>query len=99
MAIAACASPLVGYLAEHVFGFHGAASAGAAGAGGVPDPGEDLGKARALGDALVVCMVVPWSICLVVYTGQSQLIASMAVGFSYSSRTRAVALRVCLIVA
>ena len=68
MALAACASPLVGFLAEHVFGFRGAASAGAAGQ--VPDPGEDLSKARALGNALLVCLVVPWTICLIVYTGQ-----------------------------
>ena len=70
MALAACASPLVGFLAERVFGFKGAAAAG--GGGGtepLPDQGEDLAKAKALGNALLVCLVVPWTICLIVYTG------------------------------
>ena len=72
MALAACASPLVGFLAERVFGFKGAAAAG--GGGGtepIPDQGEDLAKAKALGNALLVCLVVPWTICLIVYTGQA----------------------------
>lgn len=70
MALAACASPLVGFLAERVFGFKGAAAAGEGGGTG-PDQGEDLGKAKALGNALLVCLVVPWTICLIVYTGQA----------------------------
>ena len=70
MALAACASPLVGFLAEKVFGFKGAAAAGERGGTG-PDQGEDLTKAKALGNALLVCLVVPWTICLIVYTGQS----------------------------
>ena len=70
MALAACASPLVGFLAEKVFGFKGAAAAGEGG-GTEPDQGEDLTKAKALGNALLVCLVVPWTICLIVYTGQS----------------------------
>ena len=70
MALAACASPLVGFLAEKVFGFKGAAAAGEGGGTG-PDQGEDLTKAKALGNALLVCLVVPWTICLIVYTGQS----------------------------
>lgn len=72
MALAACASPLVGFLAERVFGFKGAAAAG--GGGGtepLPDQGEDLAKAKALGNALLVCLVVPWTICLIVYTGEA----------------------------
>ncbi|DBA71660.1 TPA: hypothetical protein ACH3X2_001115 [Trebouxia sp. C0005] len=68
MALAACASPLVGFLAEKVFGFKGAAAAGEGG-GTEPDQGEDLTKAKALGNALLVCLVVPWTICLIVYTG------------------------------
>lgn len=65
MALAACASPLVGFLAERVFGFHGAAAAG----GSLAGLAEDVAKAKALGNALLVCLVVPWTICLVVYTG------------------------------
>ena len=75
MALAACASPLVGFLAEHLFGFRGAASAGAAGQ--IPDPEEDVNKAKALGNALLVCLVVPWTICLIVYTGQLHELLSM----------------------
>lgn len=67
MALAACASPLVGFLAERVFGFHGAAAAG----GSLAGLAEDVAKAKALGNALLVCLVVPWTICLVVYTGQA----------------------------
>ena len=77
MALAACASPLVGFLAERVFGFKGPASAGA---GGASSQGEDLAKAKALGNALLVCLVVPWAICLIVYTGQpgcSQVLSSL----------------------
>ena len=69
MALAACASPLVGFLAERVFGFKGAAAAGGGGGADLPDQGEDLAKAKALGNALLVCLVVPWTICLIVYTG------------------------------
>ena len=70
MALAACASPLVGFLAERVFGFRGAAAAGeGGGTEPLPGQGEDLAKAKALGNALLVCLVVPWTICLIVYTG------------------------------
>lgn len=69
MALAACASPLVGFLAERVFGYKGPA-AGGGGTEPTPAQGKDLGNAKALGNALLVCLVVPWAICLVVYTGQ-----------------------------
>jgi hypothetical protein len=32
--------------------------------------GEDLAKAHALGNALLVCMIVPWFLCFVFYTGE-----------------------------
>ena len=76
MALAACASPLVGFLAERVFGFKGAAAAGAGGGTEpLPDQREDLDKAKALGNALLVCLVVPWTICLIVYTGQAAVLS------------------------
>ncbi|BDA50407.1 hypothetical protein COCOBI_16-0830 [Coccomyxa sp. Obi] len=62
-AIAACGAPLVGILAERVFGFKGAAEI---------DPGDvdqNLGKARALGNALLCCMAVPWALCVIIYSG------------------------------
>ena len=64
MAIAACASPLVGIIAEKLFGFKGSASRGTG------DVSEDTAKAHALGNALLVCLVVPWALCLFVYTGE-----------------------------
>ena len=36
---------------------------------GSGDISKDLSKAKALGNALLLCLVVPWAICLVVYTG------------------------------
>eukprot|EP00891_Asterochloris_glomerata_P000173 jgi/Astpho2/173/e_gw1.00004.7.1_t len=63
MAIAACATPLVGAIAEK-FGFEGAATRSE----GSRDISKDLSKAKALGNALLLCLVVPWAICLVVYT-------------------------------
>ena len=76
MALAACASPLVGFLAERVFGFKGAAAAGSGGGTEpLPDQGEDLAKAKALGKALLACLVVPWTICLIVYTGPATLLS------------------------
>ncbi|CAK0787030.1 hypothetical protein CVIRNUC_010246 [Coccomyxa viridis] len=62
-AIAACGAPLVGILAERLFGFKGAAEL---------DP-EDVDmntkKALALGNALLVCMAVPWALCVIIYSG------------------------------
>ncbi len=31
--------------------------------------GQDHTNARALGNALVVCMIVPWALCFLFYTG------------------------------
>ena len=69
MALAPRAPPLVGFPAERVFGYKGPA-AGGGGTEPTPAQGKDLGNAKALGNALLVCLVVPWTICLIVYTGQ-----------------------------
>ena len=61
-ALAACAAPLVGRLAEAMFGFTGKAARSG-------DPMEDLRRARALGSALMVFLIVPWTLCLISYTG------------------------------
>ena len=61
-ALAALAAPLVGYLAEHVFGLHGTAAP-------TGDPSVDLPKARALGSALLILTAVPWTLCLLLYSG------------------------------
>ncbi|CAL8464814.1 g4349 [Coccomyxa elongata] len=62
-AIAACGAPLVGILAERVFGFKGAAEIDPA------DVDQNLGKARALGNALLCCMAIPWALCVIIYSG------------------------------
>jgi MFS family permease len=61
-ALAACTAPLVGLVGEKVFGFDGAATPSG-------DKELDLANAEALGRALLIFMIVPWSIDLVLYTG------------------------------
>ncbi|KAL0030933.1 hypothetical protein WJX79_002316 [Trebouxia sp. C0005] len=61
-AIAACAAPLVGMLAEKMFGFTGTAARSG-------DATVDAAKARALGNALVTFLIVPWTFALIIYTG------------------------------
>ncbi len=60
-AIAACVAPLVGILASRV-GYHGAGTV-------THDREVDLGNARALGNALLAFMLVPWCFTLLLYTG------------------------------
>ena len=62
-ALAACAAPLVGRLAEDVFGFTGKATR-------TGDPEEDLRRARALGSALMVFLIIPWTLCLISFSGK-----------------------------
>jgi len=61
-ALAACTAPLVGLVGEKIFGFNGAATPAG-------DRDKDLANAEALGKALLIFMVVPWSIDLALYTG------------------------------
>ena len=61
-AIAACAAPLVGVLA---------AKAGYRGAGTVTHERDvDLKNAKALGNAMLAFMLVPWCLTLLLYTGE-----------------------------
>lgn len=59
-ALAACGAPLVGYLAQHAFGFTGSAAA---------RTGHDAKNAAALSDALLVMTIVPWAACVACYCG------------------------------
>ena len=61
-AVAALAAPLVGYLAQHGFGFKGDAAR-------TGDPEEDRRRAAALGAALVWFMVLPWVCSFILYSG------------------------------
>ncbi|CAK0783950.1 hypothetical protein CVIRNUC_007153 [Coccomyxa viridis] len=62
-AVAACGMPLVGIIAERGFHFEGhlAESHG--------DALKASANAKALANALLVCLVVPWTLCVIAYTG------------------------------
>ena len=60
-AVAATATPLVGIIAERVFGFTGSLADAPTGAGG------DVARARALASALLLCCTIPWGACFLAY--------------------------------
>jgi hypothetical protein len=68
-AVGACAAPLVGLIAERAFGFSGAVAAPDGGDGGA----AGRRNAAALGSSLLLCLVVPWALCLLCYTGAGML--------------------------
>eukprot|EP00210_Caulerpa_lentillifera_P003604 g3439.t1 len=59
-AIASTAAPLVGYIAEHYFGFTGSIG---------KNPNLHPENAGALGNSLFLCIVIPMSLCAATYTG------------------------------
>ena len=61
-ALAAMAAPFVGWLAEHAFGLSGTVAP-------TGDPAVDLPKAEALGNSLLLFTAVPWTLCLLLYSG------------------------------
>ena len=61
-ALAAMAAPLVGWLAERAFGLRGTIAP-------TGDPAVDLPKAKALGSSLLLFTAVPWTLCLLLYSG------------------------------
>ncbi|GIL52823.1 hypothetical protein Vafri_8585, partial [Volvox africanus] len=70
-AISALGAPLVGMAAERWFGFSGVAGGEQAceNHNTMAGPEPDLPKARALGDAMLLFMAVPWTLCTLFYTG------------------------------
>ncbi len=64
-ALASCAAPLVGLLAERWFGFSGAAARS-------HSAQQDQVNAQALGSALLFFCLAPWTGTLLVYTGADQ---------------------------
>lgn len=56
----------MGKLAEALFGFSGAATRSG-------DIGKDLERARALGSSLLMFLIVPWTLCLIFYSGAETL--------------------------
>jgi MFS family permease len=63
-ALAACAAPVVGFIAERRFGFSGKLSDQRA----MNDPLVRAGDAAALGSSLLLCTSLPWVACLTFYT-------------------------------
>lgn len=59
--MAACAAPLVGWLARVGFGYEGSAEVG-------PDRGANLAKATSLSSALLVFAALPWELCTLLFT-------------------------------
>ena len=57
-AVAAFATPFVGYLSQRYFGFSGTSTVSG-------DSVTDLANADALGNALLVFLIIPWAFCLV----------------------------------
>jgi hypothetical protein len=56
--VAACGAPIVGWLAERL-GFDSS---------GDGEP-SDMQRAKALGDAIVICTAGPWALCCLLYSG------------------------------
>jgi len=70
-AVGATAAPLVGLVAEKVFGYHGSL-----GQAVVPDPAATLANARALGNSMLILLLVPWGLdfcfyCFLYFTIQA----------------------------
>ncbi|KAK9844419.1 hypothetical protein WJX74_002206 [Apatococcus lobatus] len=62
--VAALASPLVGLVAEKCFGFKGSLAETAE-----ASSAEAMQNADALASSLLACLIVPWFLCLLFYTG------------------------------
>ena len=69
---------VAGLVAEKYFGFDGSVSQAEV------DIERDHANARALGNSLLVCLLVPWALCLVSYTGNAAC-ASVYIGMSQCS--------------
>jgi hypothetical protein len=71
-AIAALGAPLVGAIAQNVFNYKTVDQTGACEAGKPRDQAGEIGQnhrnAEALGNAMLVCMLVPWVLCFLIYT-------------------------------
>ncbi|KAK9866373.1 hypothetical protein WJX84_011358 [Apatococcus fuscideae] len=62
--VAALASPLVGLVAERCFGFRGSLAETAEASSAAA-----MRNAEALASSLLACLIVPWFLCLLFYTG------------------------------
>lgn len=65
-AVGATAAPLVGLVAEKVFGY-----AGSLGGGVAQDPALVLANAHALGNSMLILLLVPWGLDFFFYCGEA----------------------------
>ncbi|MEW5315846.1 MAG: hypothetical protein WDW38_007248 [Sanguina aurantia] len=68
-ALSALGAPLVGYAAEHWFGFVKSDGESDCRPGGSSAPVANLDQAAALGNAMLLFLVVPWTLCVIIYSG------------------------------
>ena len=62
-AVGATAAPLVGLVAERIFGYQGSLGGNVA-----PAPALVLANAQALGNSMLILLLVPWGLDLLFYT-------------------------------
>lgn len=67
-AIAALGAPLVGAIADDWFHYKKVDDVCLDGKPQEQDVSRSHGNAGALGNAMLVCMLVPWALCLLIYT-------------------------------
>lgn len=71
MALASLGAPLVGIVAERLYGFPTEATIACDPVTHQPtgsDKPLDYHKANALSSAMVVCMIIPWGMCFTIYS-------------------------------
>jgi hypothetical protein len=69
-ALAACAAPLVGIVAQRAFGYDASAAERVGNDHASPAAARtQASNARALGESLMYCLAVPWSLCFLFYFG------------------------------
>jgi hypothetical protein len=67
-AIASCAAPLVGVIAQRGFDYDAATNVRVPG-GGAAGSHADATNAAALGSSLLLCLGGPWTACFLIYFG------------------------------
>lgn len=80
-AVGATAAPLVGLVAERVFGYHGSLGGTA-----VPDQAALLANARALGNSMLILLLIPWGLDFFFYCGKSLMTELHHGSLSYSNQ-------------
>ena len=82
-AVGATAAPLVGLVAEKVFGYHGSLGGSVA-----PAPALVLANAQALGNSMLILLLVPWGLDLLFYTVSPSTHACAHLSLSHHHRLK-----------